>query len=378
MKYFLLVVFTGMSAGLLAQVELTPKRFSLKGTIIGQDNGLIHLKYTDNKGRFINDSCLLKDGHFEFTGHINGPTLARLYGKIKSRSVDDPNFTELYIDATNMTAIMKFGHFKEGEITGSETQDEYADYMTQSNELDKKWQPVLTALDEAREKNDTVTEKELIDNKIPLYKKDRDSLRMHFILQHPSSFVSVNLLVYQIQNLSSDSLKAIYASLSENVQNSWDGKFIKDFIAKSDDLLPGKQLPNFTQIDKDGKLVSLKDFLGKYVLVDFWASWCIPCRQEHPFLKKAFEKYNAKGFTIISFSLDKLEDKNKWLAAIEKDNLTWPQLCDFKVWSGDVVSRYNLQGRGIPSNFLIDPDGKIVARDLRGEEVEIKLNQLLK
>lgn len=134
--------------------------------------------------------------------------------------------------------------------------------------------------------------------------------------------------------------------------------------------------PDFTLPGVNGKIVTLKDYSGQYVLLDFWASWCGPCREEHPYLKQAYTKYHDKAFTIIGISLD--EEKSKWLTAIEKDGLPWTQLCDFKGRYGDVIRLYNLLGKGIPASFLLDPKGEIVAMDLRGDELEKKLAELIK
>lgn len=378
MKHVLLLLASFISLIVSAQNTTVPKNFILKGEVIGQDSGYVHLTYRNSEGKYKHDSCLLKEGSFEFTGDIDEPTSADFYGRRDHQGVADPNFTDFYIEPANMQAVFKAEHFKEGKVTGSKTQEEYSLYVEQSNQLETRWKPVWNALAKAREEKDSITENRILNTQISLYRKEADSLTLNFIKQHPQSFVSADLLVYQTQRLSVDSLKMFYRSLSEPVQRSGTGKYINEFITKAENLLPGKKAPGFIQVDKEGKIVSLKDFAGNYVLLDFWASWCVPCREESPFLKAAYEKYKNKGFTIVSISLDKLEDKDKWLKAIEKDGLSWTQLCDFKGWRGEVVNLYNLLGRGIPSNFLLNPKGEIVARDLRGEHIEEKLAELIK
>src|SRR6185312_5922417 len=133
----------------------------------------------------------------------------------------------------------------------------------------------------------------------------------------------------------------------------------------------GAQMMNFSQADTTGKPVQFADFKGKYVLVDFWASWCGPCRAENPNVLKAYNKYKDKGFTVVGISLD--EKGDKWKKAIRDDHMPWDELSDLKGWKNDVSEYFGIQG--IPSNLLVDPSGKIVARDLRGEALDQKLGE---
>lgn len=138
----------------------------------------------------------------------------------------------------------------------------------------------------------------------------------------------------------------------------------------------GKTAPDFSLPDPNGKSVSLSSFRGKYVLVDFWASWCGPCRLENPNVVKAFNRFKDKNFTILGVSLDRPGQKDEWMKAVQKDNLTWTQVSDLQFWSSPVVQLYKIDG--IPFNVLVDPQGKIVADNLRGEELENKLAEMLK
>ena len=136
----------------------------------------------------------------------------------------------------------------------------------------------------------------------------------------------------------------------------------------------GAKAPMFALPSSDGTIVSLSSFKGKYVLLDFWASWCAPCRGENPHVVAAYQKFKDKGFTVLGVSLD--NSKDAWMRAINDDHLTWTQVSDLKGWSNAVALMYAVQS--IPTNFLIDPNGQIVARDLRGDQLIEALTTILK
>ena len=153
--------------------------------------------------------------------------------------------------------------------------------------------------------------------------------------------------------------------------------YVKDLdgiIKQLENVQIGKVAPEFSLPDTAGVSVSLSDFRGKYVLLDFWASWCPPCRRENPNVVKAFNEYKDKNFTIVGISLDK--DKSKWMKAIADDNLAWTHLSDLKYWDSEIPALYGV--RGIPANVLLDPDGVIVAKNITGEDLHKKLKEVIK
>ncbi len=171
-------------------------------------------------------------------------------------------------------------------------------------------------------------------------------------------------------------LQALYNNLSNNVKNSTEGKEFQDYLNTLETVQIGKIAPAFTQNDTSGNPVQLADFKGKYVLLDFWASWCAPCRRENPNLVKSYAKYQKDGFEILGVSMDKASDKAKWLKAIQDDGLTWKQVGDLKGWDNEAGVMYDV--KAIPMNFLVDPNGKIIAKYLRGEELDKKLAEIFK
>ena len=166
----------------------------------------------------------------------------------------------------------------------------------------------------------------------------------------------------------------LYESFSKGLKNTKAGKEYGEVLSKLKATGVGAIAPDFTQNDTLGNPLKLSSLRGNYVLVDFWASWCGPCRAENPNIVKAYAKYRQKGFEILGVSLDAEKDKDKWLKAIQKDGLTWPQVSELKGWGAEVAQVYVI--KAIPQNFLLDPSGKIIAKNLRGEALEKKLAEL--
>jgi peroxiredoxin len=197
-----------------------------------------------------------------------------------------------------------------------------------------------------------------------------------FIKIYKASPVSSFLLLYTIE-LTDDILltEKRLNTLDKKATTNFFGDYLKNTISETKMFAIGSPAIEFTQTDTLGNPVSLSSFRGKYVLVDFWASWCGPCRQENPNVVQTFNKFKDKKFTVLGVSLDREGQKDKWLQAIHADNLTWTHVSDLKFWNNAVAVQYKIQS--IPQNFLIGPDGKIVAKNLRGPALQTKLCELL-
>jgi peroxiredoxin len=207
--------------------------------------------------------------------------------------------------------------------------------------------------------------------------KKMDSLKYHFIAQNPKSFLSlVALTEVAGSNINVTKIEPIFKTLDATTRST---PFAKSFAEKLYDNGPtavGKMAPSFTQNDVNDKAVQLADFKGKYVLLDFWASWCGPCRAENPNVLAAYNKYKDKNFTVLGVSLDQPGKKEAWVAAIKADGLPWIQVSDLQYWNNAVAKLYGI--RSIPQNLLIDPNGKIIAKNLRGEALNERLASILK
>jgi peroxiredoxin len=197
-----------------------------------------------------------------------------------------------------------------------------------------------------------------------------------FILSNPNSYLSL-LALYSVGGPTPDpvELDSLYSSLSPDIKNTESAKIFETSLNELKHTAVGVTAPDFSQPDMNGDSVKLSSFRGKYVLLDFWASWCGPCREENPNVVKVYNRFKDKNFTILSVSLDKAGSKGSWLSAVKSDGLTWTQVSDLKFWNNSAALLYYITS--IPSNFLIDPNGKIIARDLRGQDLENELEQVL-
>jgi peroxiredoxin len=199
-----------------------------------------------------------------------------------------------------------------------------------------------------------------------------------FIRENPNSWVSLYALdgMKMMQLPHYEMVGPLYNALSPELKNSRMGRDYGDMVAKLNVLAVGALAPGFTQNTPQGKPVSLSDYRGKYVLVDFWASWCGPCRAESPAIAKVYQQYKSRKFDVLGVSLDKPDSRAKWLKAIADDHLPWTQVSDLRGFDNQVARLYGV--RGIPQNYLIGPDGRIVAINLKGEALNATLAKLLK
>ncbi|MGN6417477.1 MAG: peroxiredoxin family protein [Pseudobacter sp.] len=245
-------------------------------------------------------------------------------------------------------------------------------FQTESKQLHEQIAPLQKQAKEYKLANDTVSFNRIKPELFGLIKRS-DSLENVFIRNNPDADLSLQLVFRKRNFVPVAALESYYNNFSERLRTSDQGKQLAAKIRANKATELNMPAIDFTLPSLNGEMASLKSFKGRYVLVDFWASWCVPCRKESPFLKAAFAKFQNRNFTILGISVDTKEDA--WKAAVHQDGLTWTQLIETRGMKEGAAADYGVSA--IPANFLIDPQGKIIAKNLRGAELEEKLKEIL-
>ena len=338
--------------------------------------GTAYLNYQTGD-KLMADSALLKDGVYHFKGSIKEPALARLAIRKAGAKVNEPMLfnAAVWLEKGNLQ-LSAIDATAEPVITGGTLNSDYQRLETsKAPERDKIMaasEKVANANEEERKSPEYLKAHMIVMKAAMNASAIKDSL---YISSHPASYLSLYMIANSISTAPVPQLEKQLAALSKSLQNSALGKSLNSSIQVLKNREVGGQAPGFTLKDVHNQPVSLASFRGKYVLLDFWASWCIPCRKENPNVKAAYANFKNKKFTVVSVSIDAPAARAKWLAAVKEDQLDWTQLCDEPGGSNQAALLYNISA--IPQNFLIDPNGKIIAKNLRGEELQKSLARLI-
>ena len=371
-KVFLL---STIALGLISFTNPVKPNFTLNGTVKGiQDGTMVYLERQDEaKGTIAIDSAKTVKGIFTIKGTalepaVNFIQVKGIEGKI-AFIVDEGaiNFT-IYKDSIakskiggtpDNVALQNFNAFSQ------KVQQKMQDFQTENNEK----------MQTAQANKDNATIQQLMD-KFAVLQNELLDYTTTYPEKNPTSFLSVLLLdnMFNQPDMDVKKIKMAYGSLTARLQKTKPGLALKAKIDNFKDISEGNVAPDFSGPTPDGKTLSLKQAMGKLTIIDFWASWCGPCRKENPNVVALYNEFHAKGLNIIGVSLDK--DDAKWKEAIAKDGLTWNHVSNLQFWSDPIAVLYNI--KSIPATYIIDEKGVIIAKNLRGEELRAKIASILK
>ncbi len=340
--------------------------YSIKGSISGVETGKVYLQKVVGGQPENIDTAEVVDGKFTFKGKITIPDIRFL------RLDEKDYFAQFFLDNANITIEANKDSLRNTKISGSPTQDIFQIYITEMEKLNKdvmalqgKYQNAMATGNTTEAEKTKIDYQAMIDNNL-VYTKN-------FVKEHPKSIVSAYITIAQLSTqIEGAELDSIVSKFPDEISTSEYVVKLKEIVQEQKKTAIGSVAPDFTMNDAEGKPVQLSSLRGKVVMIDFWASWCGPCRLENPNIVKVYQQYHAKGFEILGVSLDR--GREEWLKAIQDDKLEWIHVSDLQYWQNAAARLYAVNS--IPQSFLLDKEGKIIAKGLRGEKLEKKLAEL--
>jgi len=359
----LLIVVTLVIAGL---TSCGPKNeYKIVGSIKGIDSGLVYLQQREAGDWKVIDSVELVSGKFNFKGIIESPEL--WYVSVKDARV----FVPLFVENSTITVDILVDSLDGTAIRGSITQGVYENYLQQMKPIEEEMNAIYQDYKIASAAGDEVAVA-AADSMYEVVEARQKEQILAFAMENNSSVVAPYLIFRNAYMFDLPALEEAALAMDTTLNNSTYMVELNKQVAILKAVEIGQPAPDFTQADTAGNPLTLSSLTGNVLLIDFWASWCGPCRAENPNVVEAWKKYHEKGFDILGVSLDK--NREKWLEAIQTDNLTWHQVSDLQYWNNEASNLYGV--RSIPANVLLDQNGMIIARNLRGEDLMNKLEEI--
>lgn len=337
--------------------------FVINGQVAGlKDNTKIYLR--NSKPQKIIDSAIVMGGRFMMKGRINEQAQQAIIFTAKYE-----NYVFFWVENKPMSIVLKAGEFKKAIIKGSATQEENNTLQAASAQLSFK----QDSLNKILSKNPSTAEREGLLKQLAALRNEEQQVDINYVKQHPNSLIAANLLNVYSSTWGKEKTESLYKNLSPAMKQTSYGKEISAYISLNKNVKVGDKFQDFEQQNTLGKKIKLSDIKGEYVLLDFWAAWCGPCREENPRLVGLYKQYRGKGFNILGVSAD--DNKTAWLDAVKKDGLLWENVSDLQGDKNKAALIYGVAA--YPTNYLIDKNGIIIAKNVRGKALEDKLKELL-
>ena len=356
---FVLAVFVAACA--------SEPHYVINGNIKDSDSITFVLQKRDGRTLVNLDSAVSKNGIFKMEGVVEFPEQVFLI------ALNTRNRASIYLENSEITITGTLDSLFDAKITGSKTHAEYESFILLNKPLADKYQMYVSAYQAANAQGDTAKMSEIRNNAMQV-DKEMGELQKEFIRNNPASYFTPALIRSLSAEMSVDEIESTIAALDTNVAKMPVIQDLKIRVQAMKAVSVGQKAPDFTLNDVDGNPVSLYSKVGaKLLLVDFWAGWCPPCRQENPNVVKVYNEFHKLGFDVFGVSLD--QTKEEWVKAIADDKLTWTHVSDLQYWNNAAAKLYAVNS--IPANFLLDETGTIVGTNLREEALYNKVKEVL-
>lgn len=379
MKNLVSILIVGLLLTACNKDAKKPDGYVINGSAEGVYNGMrVYLKSADERGvQTPKDTAIVMDGTFKFEGKVETPQMWFL-------SVNNVNgFIPVMVENDAIDISFNKDNIEASKVTGTKSNEALSDYSKGFKTLMDKRSELNTRSRALINPSDSLAQAQLTED-FGKINQEMQEYPYQFLKDHNDNYFSLSLIENILKSNPEDlnPVSDAFSNFDEEIKNSAYGQMVGskiDVIKKQNEGLAmlnvGNKAPDFTAPNPDGKQISLSEIKGKATIIDFWASWCKPCRVENPNVVKVYNKYHDKGLEIISVSLDRPGQKEKWLQAIKDDNLNWHHVSNLNYFQDPVAQQYNIQS--IPATYILDAEGKIVAKSLRGQALEDKIAEML-